>query len=104
MLEKTNLKSLLNDPSLLANQAYLAGEWVDSPSGETFDVINPATGEIIASLPDLDVEMAKRAIDQAAIAQKKWAKYTGKERAIILRDMYNLMTINAKDLGIILTT
>lgn len=104
MLEKTNLKSLLNDPSLLANQAYLAGEWVDSPSGETFDVINPATGEIIASLPDLDIEMAKRAIDQAAIAQKKWAKYTGKERAIILRDMYNLMTINAKDLGIILTT
>ena len=76
MLKKTDLKSLLNDPSLLANQAYIAGEWVDAPNGETFDVLNPATGEIIASLPDLDVKMAKLAIDQAAIAQKKWAKYT----------------------------
>ena len=104
MLENTKLVSLLNDPSLLAKKAYVAGEWVSAKDGKTFDVVNPATGEVIAKLPDLDVKDAKHAIDEAAIAQKKWAAYTGKERASILREMYNLMTLNAKDLGIILTS
>ena len=70
MLENTKLESLLNDPSLLAKKAYVAGEWVTAKNGKTFDVINPATGEVIASLPDLDVKDAKHAIDAAAIAQK----------------------------------
>ena len=104
MLENTKLESLLNDPSLLAKKAYVAGEWVTAKNGKTFDVINPATGEVIASLPDLDVKDAKHAIDAAAIAQKKWARHTGKERAAILREMYNLMTLHADDLGIILTS
>lgn len=104
MLENTKLESLLNDPSLLAKKAYVAGEWVTEKNGKTFDVINPATGEVIASLPDLDVKDAKHAIDAAAIAQKKWARHTGKERAAILREIYNLMTLHADDLGIILTS
>ena len=104
MLENTKLESLLNDPSLLAKKAYVAGEWVTAKNGKTFDVINPATGEVIASLPDLDVKDAKHAIDAAAIAQKKWARHTGKERAAILREIYNLMTLHADDLGIILTS
>ena len=103
MSENIKLESLLNDPSLLAKKAYVAGEWINAQNGKTFDVINPATGEIIASLPDLDVSDAKHAIDAAALAQKKWAQYTGKERAAILREMYNLMTLHANDLGIILT-
>ncbi|MDC3300590.1 aldehyde dehydrogenase family protein, partial [bacterium] len=88
MSENIKLESLLNDPSLLAKKAYVAGEWINAQNGKTFDVINPATGEIIASLPDLDVSDAKHAIDAAALAQKKWAQYTGKERAAILREMY----------------
>jgi len=104
MLENTKLESLLNDPSLLAKKAYVAGEWVTAKNGKTFDVINPATSEVIASLPDLDVKGAKDAIDAAAVAQKKWARHTGKERAAILREMYNLMTLHADDLGIILTS
>ena len=103
MSENIKLESLLNDPSLVAKKAYVAGEWINAQNGKTFDVINPATGEIIASLPDLDVSDAKHAIDAAALAQKKWAQYTGKERAAILREMYNLMTLHANDLGIILT-
>ena len=104
MLENTKLESLLNDPSLLAKEAYVAGEWVTAKNRKTFDVINPATGEVIASLPDLDVNDAKHAINAAAVAQKKWARHTGKERAAILREMYNLMALHANDLGIILTS
>jgi succinate-semialdehyde dehydrogenase/glutarate-semialdehyde dehydrogenase len=104
MLENTKLESLLNDPSLLAKEAFVAGEWVTAKNCKTFDVINPATGEVIASLPDLDVNDAKHAINAAAVSQKKWAQQTGKERAAILREMYNLMTLHANDLGIILTS
>jgi len=103
MLAKTDLASRLNDPSLLATQAFLAGEWVDAKDGKTFDVINPARGDVLAQLPDLSVEAAKEAIAAAEIAQKEWAKHTGKERAAIIRKMYQLMTENADDLGAILT-
>ena len=48
MLENTKLVSLLDDPSLLAKKAYVAGEWVSAKDGKTFDVVNPATGEVIA--------------------------------------------------------
>jgi succinate-semialdehyde dehydrogenase/glutarate-semialdehyde dehydrogenase len=104
MLENTDLKSLLKDPSLLASQAFVAGEWVDAVDGGTFDVLNPATGQVLASLPDLNVPMARHAIEQAEIAQKEWAKHTGKERAAVLRKIYQLMVENAEDLGTILTS
>jgi succinate-semialdehyde dehydrogenase/glutarate-semialdehyde dehydrogenase len=103
MLENTNLKSLLNDPSLLASQAYIAGVWVDAPDGKTFDVVNPARGDVIATLPDMGVDIAKHAIAQAAIAQKEWAKHTAKERGAVVRKMRDLMLENAADLGAILT-
>jgi succinate-semialdehyde dehydrogenase/glutarate-semialdehyde dehydrogenase len=103
MLETTNLKSILKDPSLLASQAYIAGEWVDEKDGKTFDVINPARGDVITSLPDLGVDVATYAIKQAAVAQKEWAKWTGKERAAVIRKMYQLLSENADDLGAILT-
>ena len=48
---KTDLKSLLNDPSLLAEKAYVDGKWVDSESGATFEVTNPARGDVIARFP-----------------------------------------------------
>jgi succinate-semialdehyde dehydrogenase/glutarate-semialdehyde dehydrogenase len=103
MLEKTNLKSMLKDPSLLASQAYVAGEWIDAKDGKTFDVLNPARGDVITSLPDLDVATTKYAIERAAEAQKEWAKWSGKERAGVIRKIYQLMDENADDLGAILT-
>ena len=46
--EMTNLAGLLKDPDLLATKGYLAGDWVDGASGDTFDVTNPARGDVIA--------------------------------------------------------
>lgn len=98
------LAEMLKDPSLLVTSAYVGGSWMkDAPSGKTFNVLNPSTGEIITALPDLGVEETKAAIDAAYVAQKDWARKTGKERSTVLRKLYDLMVANADDLGAILT-
>jgi succinate-semialdehyde dehydrogenase/glutarate-semialdehyde dehydrogenase len=103
MANETNLKDLLKDPSLLATQGYLAGEWVNGEDGVTFDVTNPARGDVIAKVADLSRAQTARAIAAAEAAQKEWAAKTAKERANILRRWYDLMMENADDLGTILT-
>jgi succinate-semialdehyde dehydrogenase/glutarate-semialdehyde dehydrogenase len=99
----TDLKALLKDPDLLATKAYLAGEWVEADSGATFDVLNPARGDIIASVPDLGRAETARAIAAAEAAQKDWAALTGKQRAGVLRRWYDLMMEHQNDLAVILT-
>ena len=103
MANETNLKDLLKDPSLLVTQGYLAGEWVNGEDGATFDVTNPARGDVIAKVADLSRAQTARAIAAAEAAQKAWATKTAKERANILRRWYDLMMENADDLGTILT-
>jgi succinate-semialdehyde dehydrogenase/glutarate-semialdehyde dehydrogenase len=98
----TNLSALLKDPSLLVTKAYVAGEWVDADDGATFEVTNPARGDVICTVPDLSRKETARAIAAAAVAQKEWAARTGKERAVILRKWFDLMMANQDDLGIIL--
>jgi succinate-semialdehyde dehydrogenase/glutarate-semialdehyde dehydrogenase len=99
----TDLKALLKDPDLLATKAYLAGEWVEADSGATFDVLNPARGDVIASVPDLGRAEAERAIAAAEAAQKDWAALTGKQRAGVLRRWFDLMMEHQNDLAVILT-
>lgn len=99
----TNLAGLLKDPSLLATKAYIGGEWVDGEGGATFDVTNPARGDVIAKVADLSRAQVAGAIAQAEVAQKEWARKTGKERANFMRKWYDLMMENQDDLGIILT-
>ncbi|MGH1331075.1 MAG: NAD-dependent succinate-semialdehyde dehydrogenase [Paracoccaceae bacterium] len=99
----TNLADLLKDPTLLATKAYLAGEWADADDGSTFDVLNPARGDVICAVADLGRAETARAIAAAETAQKSWAARTGKERANILRKWYDLMMENADDLATILT-
>ncbi len=102
-IENIDLRSLLADTSLLRSQAYIAGEWVDSNSSKTFNVINPANSQTITTVPDLGVEEARSAIDAAYEAQKSWSIKTGKERAAIIQKFYHLMLENADDLAKILT-
>ncbi|MGR3462534.1 MAG: NAD-dependent succinate-semialdehyde dehydrogenase [Roseovarius sp.] len=98
----TNLKSMLNDPALLAEKAYIGGQWVDGDNG-TFQVTNPARGDVIANVADLSRAQVAHAISTAEAAQKEWAKWTGKERAAVLRKFFDLMMENQHDLGVILT-
>ncbi|MDM8347155.1 NAD-dependent succinate-semialdehyde dehydrogenase [Pseudochrobactrum sp. sp1633] len=99
-----NLLSKLRDSSLATDKALIAGNWLaSSESGTRFDVTNPSTGEVIASLPDMTRADAALAISAAYAAQKIWAKKTGKERAAVLRNLYDLIVANADDLAAILT-
>ncbi|MFD2174497.1 NAD-dependent succinate-semialdehyde dehydrogenase [Rhodobacter lacus] len=99
----TDLKSLLKDPSLLCTKALVAGDWVDAADGATFDVKNPARGDVICTVPDLTRADAARAIAAAQAAMKDWAARTGKERAAVMRKWFDLMMANQDDLGLILT-
>jgi succinate-semialdehyde dehydrogenase/glutarate-semialdehyde dehydrogenase len=80
----TDLRSILKDPSLLVEQAYIAGEWVNAADGKTFAVTNPARGDVIANVADMTRADAKRAIEVADKARHEWAARTGKERAAVL--------------------
>lgn len=94
----------LKDSSLAVDRGLVGTEWLErSDSGKTFDVTNPATGEVIVTLPDMSRAETARAIDRAHAAQKAWAKKTGKERAAVLRSLYDLLVANADDLATILT-
>jgi succinate-semialdehyde dehydrogenase / glutarate-semialdehyde dehydrogenase len=99
----TDLRSLLKDPELLATKAYLAGDWVDAADGATFEVTNPARGDVIARVASLGRAETADAIAKAAEAQKAWAAKTAKERATILRRWYELMMQHQDDLATILT-
>jgi succinate-semialdehyde dehydrogenase / glutarate-semialdehyde dehydrogenase len=98
------LTDKLKDPTLATDKSLVGNTWLaNSKSGKTFEVTNPATGEVIAVLPDLSKAEVVDAIDAAHSAQKAWAKKTGKERAAVLRKLNDLMVANADDLATILT-
>ena len=99
----TDLKSLLTRPDLLCTDAFLGGKWVQAKDGKTFDVINPARGDVIAKVADLSRTEIASAIDAAEKARHAWAKRTGKERATVLRKWFDLMMDNQEDLAIIMT-
>jgi len=69
----------LKDPSLLRQQCYVDGAWIDADGGGTLDVTNPATGEVIGTVPKLGVAETRRAIEAAAQAFPAWAAKTAKD-------------------------
>jgi len=99
----TEVKIELDDPALLRQQCYVNGQWVDAASGKVVEVDNPATGEIIATVPQLSAEEVRAAIEAADAAWGPWRKKTGKERCNILRKWYDLMMANQEDLARLMT-
>ncbi|WP_438955118.1 NAD-dependent succinate-semialdehyde dehydrogenase [Cognatiyoonia sp.] len=101
--QTTDLKSMLSRPDLVCEQAYVAGEWVDAKDGKTFDVVNPARGDVIAKVADLSRAEIATAINAAEKSRHDWAAQTGKARAQVLRKWFDLMMEHQEDLAIILT-
>jgi len=94
---------MMSDNRLIRSQAYIDGQWVDADSGDTLKVDNPATGEIITTVPKMGKAETKRAIAAAEKAMKAWAARTAADRAKILRKWYNLMLEHQDALGELLT-
>ena len=93
----------LSDSALLRTDAYIDGDWRGAADKSRFDVLNPATGAVIASLPDMGVAEAREAIEAADAAWPAWRQKTGKERAGILRKLFFLMMENQEDLAQLIT-
>ncbi|QDQ88323.1 NADP-dependent succinate-semialdehyde dehydrogenase [Alcaligenaceae bacterium SJ-26] len=93
----------LKNPQLLRQQAYINGQWIDADQGNTVEVRNPATGEIVAHVPRMGQAETRRAIEAANAAWPAWRRLTAKARCAILRRWYELMLANADDLAAIMT-
>ena len=71
----------LGDGRLLREDLFIAREWCAGSDGGRMDVINPATGEVLAIVADATREDVRRAIDAAQRAFRDWARRTADERA-----------------------
>jgi succinate-semialdehyde dehydrogenase / glutarate-semialdehyde dehydrogenase len=83
-------------------QAYIGGRWCDASDGRTFDVTNPATGEVIATVADCGADETRTAIAAADAAQKAWAGWTASDRANVLKRWRDLMVAQADRLARVL--
>ena len=93
----------LSDARLFRQSCYIDGAWVDAAGGGTVNVDNPATGDIIGSVPKLGAVETRNAIEAANRAFPEWRKKTAKERAAVLRRWYDLMIANQEDLARLMT-
>jgi succinate-semialdehyde dehydrogenase/glutarate-semialdehyde dehydrogenase len=87
-----------------ASLCYINGEWAPADSGATFAILNPATGDEIARVPDMGTTETERAISAAACAFPAWRKRTAKERSDILRRFHDLMMANQERLAFLMTS
>ena len=93
----------LKDSDLFRRQAYIGGRWCDADSGATLEVNNPATGEILGTVPMMGANETWRAIEAAKDAFGDWSRRPAKERSILLRQWYDLIMANIDDLGALMT-
>jgi 1-pyrroline dehydrogenase len=80
---------------------FVGGEWSDSAGGETMEVVNPSTGEVIAEVPSSTAEDADRAVQAAKAALPEWLETTPGERAELLFKLADLIDENADELAAI---
>jgi succinate-semialdehyde dehydrogenase / glutarate-semialdehyde dehydrogenase len=93
----------LHDSDLFRQQAYIGGRWCDAESGATIEVNNPATGEILGTVPRMGANETWRAIEAAKDAFADWGRRPAKERSDLMRRWYDLIMANVDDLGALMT-
>ncbi|WP_439581338.1 NAD-dependent succinate-semialdehyde dehydrogenase [Dyadobacter bucti] len=89
--------------SLIRTQAYINGTWVSAAGGATFEVVNPANGNVVASVTDMDASDVRKAIDAAHAAWPAYRDLTAKERAGLLKKWYALMMEHKEELARLMT-
>jgi len=94
----------LKDAQLFRQQAFVNGEWLDADNGQTIQVTNPATGEVLGTVPKMGAAETRRAIEAADKALPAWRALTAKERAGKLRRWFELMIEHQDDLARLMTS
>ncbi|WP_312257131.1 NADP-dependent succinate-semialdehyde dehydrogenase [Stutzerimonas nitrititolerans] len=93
----------LKDSSLFRQQAYVDGAWLDADGGQTLEVNNPASGEVLGTVPKMGAAETRRAIEAAERALPAWRDLTAKERSQTLRRWFELIMQNQEDLARLMT-
>ena len=101
----TMLKDLsdLNDKELFKQSALIGANWCDADNKSTIEVINPATGDVLGSVPDCTELDTLKAIEIAEKAFSKWRKVPSGERAHRLECWFGLMKKHEDDLALLLS-
>jgi succinate-semialdehyde dehydrogenase/glutarate-semialdehyde dehydrogenase len=103
MTSESCIAGKLADPALFRQAILIDGEWIAADSGETMEVRNPATGALVGRVPKAGAAETRRAIAAADRALASWRKVLPKERARILRNLFDLMHRHIDDLALIMT-
>jgi succinate-semialdehyde dehydrogenase/glutarate-semialdehyde dehydrogenase len=98
-----SLHEQLRDPSLLVNRAYVDGEWISALNGEVISVTDPATGLEITTVPALNAEETRQAIEAAQAAWPAWKALPSAERGRLIENWHRLIMDNQDDLARIMT-
>ena len=93
----------IKNKNLLRNQCFINNEWVNSFSNKKFSIYNPLDLSLLNSIPDCGEKETRKAIDSAHNAFMIWKELTAMKRSKIIRNWYNLIIENKKDLARIIT-
>jgi len=97
---------VITEAELLAKvptQLFIGGEWVDSTSGRSIEVHDPATGLVLATIADASPEDGATALDAAVTAQAEWAATAPRVRGEILRRAFDLLQERADEFALLMT-
>lgn len=93
----------LNDKSLWKTGAYIDGAWLTDTGHGSYELRNPATGDVLCNLPRCKEDETDRAIEAADVAFRSWRKTSAQHRADIIRRWYDLVLANKDDLARLIT-
>ncbi len=93
----------INNQALLRSTVFLGGKWVSADNGMTFAVRNPASGSLLAEVPNCGATETRRAIAAADAALPAWRALPAKQRSQTLQRWFELISANADDLAQLIT-
>ena len=93
----------LKNPDLLRRQCLIVGQWIDARDGSILDVHDPATGSLLAQVPNMGATETRHAIEMAHAALAGWRNRTARERSVLMHRWFSLMVEHRDDLAVLMT-
>lgn len=97
------METLLTNSDLLQNHCYVDGKWCSTDNATVFEVVNPATGKVLGTVPRMTAGDIRQAINAADKALGMWRSKTAAERGELLRRWHGLILQNRDDLARLMT-